>query len=276
MLPILPALALQVAEPKLIYPTRPHIIRPTEQERMAFDPAFAGIGPIAAGRRRGGVTAGSFLLNGTSGTIEKSSSVVTGYPYSLAAWIKPDAGLANTASFAVGGVGAGTARLSLTDPSGTAGTNVISAQSTNAAGTTATGAGPTNWSAGAWCLVVGVWAASNSRVAYFNGTAGTTNTGGSTTDLTTYTKSNFGASYVGGSLGRFFNGKMAYMAMWNVALSGSDVTALYNGGAGALPTTVQGANLLLYPVWSGGSVIDQIGGGSLSSPGVMFDADLPF
>lgn len=52
MLPIIPALALEVAQPKLIYPTRPHIIRPTDQEREAFDPALAGVGLISASRRR--------------------------------------------------------------------------------------------------------------------------------------------------------------------------------------------------------------------------------
>lgn len=230
-------------------------------------------------RSIGGATpAQSFIFNGTTSFIEKSSSIVTAYPFSVAAWIKPDSGLANTGAFAVGtiGNGAGTARLSMVDPSAVAGTNTVNAQSTNAAGTSVQGVGPTNWTAGSWCLVVAVWAAPNSKTAYFNATAGTTNTGGNTTDLTTYTRSTFGGSYVGGSLGRFFTGKMAYMGMWDVALSGSDVSALYNSGAGALPTTVQGANLKLYPVWSGGSVIDQITGNALTATAITGDSDLPF
>lgn len=50
----LPALALEIAQPKLIYPTRPHIIRPIEMERATLDPALGLVGPIAAGRRRSG------------------------------------------------------------------------------------------------------------------------------------------------------------------------------------------------------------------------------
>lgn len=52
LFPILPALALDAAQPRLSYPTRPHIIRPTDRERSELDPALAGIGSIAAARRR--------------------------------------------------------------------------------------------------------------------------------------------------------------------------------------------------------------------------------
>lgn len=277
LLPLLPALVSQ-PEPRLIYPTRPHIVRPSTREVERFDPSLAclpGLAGIAGfSGSSAAITAASFIFNGSSSIIEKSSSVVSAYPFSVAAWIKPDAGLPSTAAFAVGGIGsATTARLSLTDPSGTAGNNVVSVQSTNAAGTTATGAGPTNWTPGAWALVVGVWAASNSRKAYFDTTAGTTNTGGSSTDLTSYSRTNFGGSYVGGSLGRFFTGKMAYMGMWNVALDATDVANLHGG---ALPTAVKGANLVFYPVWSGGSVIDQISGTTLTATAITSDADLPF
>lgn len=55
MLPLIfPALALGAAQPRLVYPTRPHIIRPTEHDRRAAKTLLAGIGPIAAARRRGG------------------------------------------------------------------------------------------------------------------------------------------------------------------------------------------------------------------------------
>jgi hypothetical protein len=48
-----------------------------------------------------------------------------------------------------------------------------------------------------------------------------------------------------------FEGHMAHFAMWDAELSGSDISALYNGGSGGNgvnPTTIQSANLRAY--WS--------------------------
>ena len=52
---------------------------------------------------------------------------------------------------------------------------------------------------------------------------------------------------------RVFNGSMEEAAVWNVILTGANVTSLYNAGAGALATSVQNANLKGYWQLCGGS-----------------------
>lgn len=228
--------------------------------------------PLSFMKKLGGpaVTPGSFAL--AAGRIEKGSSVVTAYPFSLAAWIKPDSSLANTATLTVGSIGAATARLALVDNSSSAGANHIDAFSVNGAGTTAAANGTSNWAPGVWTHRAGVWSVSNNRKTYGDGTLEATNTGGNTTDLTTYIHTVFGGRYNGGSPSSSTM-KMAYMGMWDVALSDAEVASL---AAGALPTSVQAAHLLIYPIWLGGAAVDQISGATLTTTNCAFDSDLPF
>jgi hypothetical protein len=49
-----------------------------------------------------------------------------------------------------------------------------------------------------------------------------------------------------GTLAEYFSGDLDEVAVWNVPLSASDITSLYNSGNGAVASSISSSNLLLY------------------------------
>lgn len=77
-----------------------------------------------------------------------------------------------------------------------------------------------------WSHAAGVWAASNSRTAYLNGTAGSANTTSNST--TTTTGMAIGALYRA-TPAAFMNGLIGDAAVWNVALTAAEIAILAKG-----------------------------------------------
>lgn len=78
-------------------------------------------------------------------------------------------------------------------------------------------------STGVWAHAGGVFSASNNRVAYLNGSAGTADTNNNTGGMGTTTG-------IGQVIGvQFFNGDIAQAAIWNVALTTAEMQSLASG-----------------------------------------------
>jgi hypothetical protein len=98
-----------------------------------------------------------------------------------------------------------------------------------------------NYNANAWNHGAGVFTASNSRTVYLNG-------GNSASDATSLGTVNLNDVAVGAwqrnaTQVTFFNGRVADVAYWNVALTAAEILALANG---ARPFTIRPQSLLLY------------------------------
>jgi hypothetical protein len=212
-------------------------------------------------------TGKSFLFNGTSNYMELPRAVVSAVPLTIVAWFNPDN---DTAALAIAGIGGTTSRFQMIADGTTAGDPVV-AQSTNTGGTTQHAAqgdfAPTTWQHAA-----GVWASSTSRTAYLNGAAGTPNTASNTPSG--MTKTIIGARYQGGTRGIFFAGKLAHVAIYNIALSGTDIANLATPGT--LPTSVQNANLVFYASLQNGLAVDSVSSTSLTVVGATSSTDGPF
>lgn len=86
---------------------------------------------------------------------------------------------------------------------------------------------------GSWVFVTIVWDRSGSLERYYiNGTADQTTALGATTATEAVTKAIGFQQYSEGDTDNFINAKIDEMDWWNVALSASDVTTLYNSGSG--------------------------------------------
>lgn len=165
-------------------------------------------------------------FNGTTGYAAYTGSLVPAYtPVSVACWFRPDADTSGTLIGISSSSSAGNRlRLDIETTS-----NQIRAVSTNSANVTAAATSAAAvWASGTWTHAGAVFASSTSRTAYSNGTASTTdptsNAATGTPDLVT-----FGAAVSSGGPFSYFNGAIAWAGIWNVALSGPEMTALAQG-----------------------------------------------
>ena len=131
---------------------------------------------------------------------------------------------------------------------------------------------------GQWYHVCGVFTSTTSRQIYVNGVAGTENTATSEPDAADFSHISVGASKVSGSADTtaYLKGEVSEVAVWNVALSTSEIDSLKNG-ASAMIVRDDGLKAY-YPVdgMYGGSTesdIDYMGGDSLSPSGSTLSFD---
>lgn len=85
----------------------------------------------------------------------------------------------------------------------------------------------TNYTLNAWNMVTGVGTSATSRTIYLNGANSATNTTSKTP--TTPTRWLIGASYGGGAVSPTAEGRIAEVAIWNVALTTAEITSLNTG-----------------------------------------------
>lgn len=194
-------------------------------------------------------------VNGSTDYLEYTSSApVTAVPITLAAWVKPTSVAAlgsptwilrvgNHASYDQGFA------LQQAEGSGFFRYRIHSGASVSEPDTT-------GWTAGAWQHIAGVSSSSTSHTCYRNGVAGST--------LTTAVTPT-GVNYV--SVGRldalggvdYFSGSIAECAVWNVALSATEIAAL---AAGADPRRVSATFPVFYvSLRDSGDFSDLSGGG---------------
>jgi len=196
----------------------------------------------------------SLSLNGSSQYLALGAQLIAYpmYPFTMAVWIKP---VDHLNIYAV------------TSHEGSGDSHILQARGiTNncAAGSYASAWGiaytTTDYTDGTWQHLCGVFTGAASRACFLDG-------GSKGTDTTSQTPVNGNEFLVGirtiGSPTQHFYGKMAHVAVWNVALSDSEVAQL---AAGANPTAIQAANLVAYyPLVDSG--VDFQGGTSLTEYG---------
>lgn len=108
-------------------------------------------------------------------------------------------------------------------------------------GTTQTTITGVTIAANTWYMATGVFTSATSRTVYLNGANAVTGTVSRTP--TTPARVLIGAQYAGGATTSNLNGRIAEVAIWDVALGTSDIASLYNY---AKPTAVQPGKLQIY------------------------------
>lgn len=102
-----------------------------------------------------------------------------------------------------------------------------------------------NITAGSWYAIGGVWSASNNRLIYLDGVAGTANT--TTKNPSGIDNLTIGSQWFSGSVQNEFNGKLAECAIWDAALTAGEMKAL---GQHVSPRLIRPQNLVFYlPLW---------------------------
>ena len=98
-------------------------------------------------------------------------------------------------------------------------------------------------SADVWYHGAAVFASSTSRTVYLNATGNSATDGANATGLGIVT---VGSNNRASSPGAYFDGAMAHVAIWNVALSSAEIAQLYNSGIGLDPRSVRPDKLAAY------------------------------
>lgn len=127
-----------------------------------------------------------------------------------------------------------------------------------------------------WYHVCGVFTSTTSRQVYVDGVAGTENTATSEPDAADFSHLSIGASQTSGSNANFLYGKIAEVAVWNVALTTTEIDKLKDGSCALF---VREENLKGYwPIqglYSGvgdtDGEVDFIGGMDLGPDGATID-----
>lgn len=177
----------------------------------------------------------ALLFSGTGQYLSTSSALVTAAPMTFACWYKPATTSISQAQMAIGNNGSANFFGILSVATG----NVERCETETAGvGSSATFGGALT--IGSWVHIVGVITSSILRQIYINGVAGTANT---TSSVPTVNITSIGASFLSASPSNLCNGSLAYPTIWDIALSPTDIAALYNAGAGVDPRTVQNASL---------------------------------
>lgn len=200
---------------------------------------------------------GSFVFDGTNDYIELPSAPVTAAPATISVWFNANDTL--TQALVSIGDSSATSRLQADKRTGAA----IGAVAVNSAGTSSVST-KTSYVTGAWHHVASVFASTTSRTAYLDGAAGTTDT--TSISVSGLNSVLLGARYSSGTRGAFLFGRVAQVAIWNVALSGAEVTAL---AAGANPMSIQPSSLAFYAPLNDGSARDIVSGTALTVSGPL-------
>lgn len=194
----------------------------------------------------------------SSQKLERSGAVASAYPLTLAGWFIVtdfDALGDDVGVLCVGTVGGGEVLLRI----GAAGDARIKASVNNVGFGTASASGAA--SSGVWTHGCAVFENSTSRSAYRDGGNKATNATAKNfpaVDTTTIGYTN--------SFGTYFGGKIAEVAVWDVALTDDEVLTLAKGVS---PLAVRSASLVAYwPLWGNYSPeIDLVGGANLTVTG---------
>lgn len=200
----------------------------------------------------------SRLFNGINDALRSTSTPVTGAPLTIACWFNQTTS-AGQLLVSIG-VNGGVDRFQIfTNGPITQAVAATSIQGGTSAQSVFAGV-PT---AGQWHHAAGVFDSSTSRTAYWNGSAGTPNT-------TAATPSGVNSIVIGAryntTLGAYFGGALAEVAIWNVALTADEIAA---HAAGVSADQIRPGSLVYYPDLirdvrdlRGGRAISELGTGT--------------
>lgn len=194
-------------------------------------------------------------FNGTTSYIEATSAVLTAVPITIAAWFYPDVN--NVAGTIVGitASGATNARFTLQQQS----TGPIRA-AVQAGGTTAGADSSISTTTGTWQHGCAVFTGNSNRTVYLNGGYSGNNTTSITPSAAALNRTNIGTQWRNQARENFFDGRVAEVGIWNVALTADEIVALYQGHP---PSSIRPQSLRFYAP-SIREVIDVRNGLSLS------------
>ncbi len=163
----------------------------------------------------------AFNLNGSNQYLSTASAPATAAPLTIACMARPSA-TGTSAYLAIGNTTTGDRfQIALNVSSSGVAAQTVAGGSTNTA--TAGAVPPTN----SWLHAAGVFSASNNRVAYLDGVAGTANTASSTPSG--INSLYVGARNSGGGIGLYFNGAIAEVGVWSAALNADEILSLSRG-----------------------------------------------
>lgn len=210
---------------------------------------------------------GSRQFDGANDDLSLASAMSLAVPLTLAAWVRVDnATPANTpVILSVGTSGQLNQRWTLEiDTNGAARATARTTGSDFA--TTSTTFPDTT----AFHLLVATFTSSTARAAYIDGGSKGTDTASRAPSGMNQTR--LGLNHEGSN---DFAGYIAHAGIWNIALSDSDVTALWNSGNGTAFGNVQGANLVAYWKLNANTSPeeDEVGANDLTVTGATFSAN---
>lgn len=165
---------------------------------------------------------------GASQLYESQTAPVTTYPFTVACWFKATSAASNQAIVCLSYTG-DNRRFQLVTSGATAGDPVTLAIVTNAGTTGVNVTSSVPYVAGEWTSAIAVCESSTRQIIYVNG-------GGATTNITSMPLSGLDRYQIGtrmagaGVYGAYFDGDVADVAVWNVALTAEEVAALSGGG----------------------------------------------
>jgi len=182
-------------------------------------------------------------FNGTDQFLGRTGAVAGVEPLTMAGWFSCDQNTAIQGIVSQGRNSTSSGWLGLWVRGDLAGKNVSAGKQQNTSGA-AHSLSLTAYTVGQWHHVAGVYPATNSRTVYLDGVAGNTET----TNLASASagRTAIGALYknVGSN---FFDGRVAEVGIWNVALTAVEITALSRGVS---PRRIRPESLVGYwPVW---------------------------
>lgn len=207
---------------------------------------------------------GSFTFDGSNDFIELASAPATACPITIALWLN-DTGTIGTTALCAMGNSAGSSRVQL-DTRATG--DDIAAQAVNSGGSTGSALGGAVIS-GTWMHGAAVFTTDANRDVYLNGSHINNNT--TSIALSGFNNISLGSRFSGGSRGAYFGGRLAHVAVWNIALSAGEISTL---AGGAKPNTVQNGNLVFYAPLTHGNAIDTVTSTSLTVSGAVTNSDL--
>ena len=183
------------------------------------------------------------LVSASSQYAESNTAPVTATAFSISVWVKTDQVTAAAAVVFIGDKDATNNHWTIRYEANVA-NDPLRCRSRNTTGaddaTIDTGGLSMN---GNWRHVVCVYSSSTSRTPYISASAGTTGTTSSTPTVS----DRISVGRNGDSTpDEYWSGRLAEVCIYSMALSSTDVTNLYNGGAGTPCTNVQNASLVAY------------------------------
>lgn len=194
-------------------------------------------------------------LNAATTVVALSATALV-YPLTIACWFRATTGGVQQNLVSIGNSGSGTNEiaLSLGDNSNNNDVVAYSRQTTTSLAETST-----QFTVGQWHHAAGVWESTSSRIAYLDGGNPGSNT--DTKDPTGMDITRIGAR-ARSSPGNPFDGDMAEVAIWDVALTAAEVAMLARGIS---PLRVRPQSLLFYAPLVRDEDEDYVGGVSLTA-----------
>jgi hypothetical protein len=169
----------------------------------------------------------AYQFNGTNQFVSTASAPIDGltYPFSIACWFRPS-NITSTGVMVSMAPSSGN-YWSIVAAGGIAGDPVAAYHSSETVAVRA-GLSTSGYTANVWNHGCAVFSESNSRTAYLSGGSAGTNTTSEGSVLAA-TEINVAARRLTGVLGTYFNGQIAEVGIWNVALTAEEIASLADG-----------------------------------------------